>query len=226
MKHLVSVDDLSKADVNKIFKTTDKLKGMKRPLLKNKILAMIFEKPSTRTRVSFEVAMQQLGGHAIFLNKNDLQLSRGESIEDTAKVLSRYVDVIMARVFKHEKLEELKKYSSVPIINGLSHLSHPCQALADAYTILKKKGLEGKIVFLGDGDNNTFHSLMKICEMFSMKIVVSSPKKYKPKIKGDFKVVEDPKEAVKNANVLYTDTFVSMGEEGEMKKGWEGRKKK
>lgn len=216
MKHLISISDLTKSEVIQIFKTTDKLKKLKKPLLKNKTLAMIFEKPSTRTRVSFEVAMLQLGGHAIFLNTNDIQLARGESIADTARVLSRYVDAIMARVFKHETLLELKKYSSVTVINGLSDLEHPCQALADAYTILKSKDLKGKIVFLGDGTNNTFNSLIRVCEMFGMDIVVSCPKGYQPRIKGKYKTVENPKEVVKGADVLYTDTFVSIGEEKEV----------
>ncbi|MBI2076343.1 MAG: ornithine carbamoyltransferase [Candidatus Aenigmarchaeota archaeon] len=218
MKHLISISDLTKNDVTQIFKTTDKLKNKKMPLLKDKILAMVFEKPSTRTRVSFEVAMEHLGGHAINLSHGETQLVRDESIADTAKVLSRYVDAIMARVFEHKTLMELAKYASVPVINGLSHKEHPCQALADAYTILKRKGLKGKIVFLGDGTNNTFNSLVKVCGMFGMDIIVSCPAGYKPKIKGKYKVVESPKEAVKDADVLYTDTFVSMGEEKEIKK--------
>lgn len=218
MRHLISINDLTKSEVTKIFKVTDKLKKVKKPLLKDKVLAMIFEKPSTRTRVSFEVAMLQLGGHAIFLGKNDIQLVRGESIADTARVLSRYVDAIMARVYEHSTIQELAKYSSVPVINGLSDLEHPCQALTDAYTILKNKGLKGKIVFLGDGTNNTFASLIKLCEMFGMNVVVSCPSKYKPRVKGKYKIIENPAEAVKGADVLYTDTFVSMGEEEEVKK--------
>jgi ornithine carbamoyltransferase len=218
MKHLIAIEDLSKKEIQNIFRTTDKLLKKKKPLLKDKILAMIFEKPSTRTRVSFEVAIQQLGGHAIYLSKNDIQLSRGETVGDTAKVLSRYADVIMARVFEHQKLVELKKHSSVPVINGLSDLSHPCQALTDAYTILKKKGLKGRIAFFGDGRNNTFYSLIKVCEHFDMDIVVSCPKAYRPKFKGKFRIVENPEEAATDADVLYTDTFVSMGKEKEMKR--------
>ncbi len=216
--HLISIGDLAKSDVMNIFKATDRLMNKKQPLLKGKILAMVFEKPSTRTRVSFEVAMEQLGGHAINLSHSETQLARGESIADTARVLSRYVDAVMARVYEHSTIEELAKYSSVPVINGLSDLEHPCQALTDAYTILKKKGLRGKIVFLGDGTNNTFTSLVKVCEMFGMEIVVSCPAKYKPRIKGDYAIIENPKEAVKNADILYTDTFVSMGEEPEKEK--------
>lgn len=218
MKHLVSIDDLSKKEVELIFKTTDKLKNVSKPLLKDKVLAMIFEKPSTRTRVSFEVAMLQLGGHAIFLNKNDIQLARGESIADTARVLSRYCDAIMARVFSHDTILELAKHATVPVINGLSDTEHPCQALADAYTIKKAKGLKGKIAFLGDGDNNTFHSLIGICQLYGMEIAVSCPQAYHTRMKGRYRIVENPKAAVMGASVLYTDTFVSMGEESEVKK--------
>ncbi len=218
MKHLISINDLTKSEVLEIFRTTDKLKNVKKPLLKNKILAMIFEKPSTRTRVSFEVAMHHLGGHAIFLNKNDMQLSRGESIADTARVLSRYVDAVMARVYEHKTMDELAKYATVPVINGLSDLEHPCQALVDAYTIMKSKGLKGRIVFLGDCANNTFHSLIRVCQMFDMDIIVSCPSTYKPKMKGNYKIIENPKEAVKDADILYIDTFVSMGKEQEAEK--------
>lgn len=215
MKNLLAASDLSKKNVELILKTADKLKGKKSAILKGKTLAMIFEKPSTRTRVSFGVAMTQLGGHALYLNQNDLQLSRGESVADTARVLSRYVDAIMARVFKHSTLEELAKHAAVPVINGLSDKEHPCQALADAYTIMKKKRMKGKIVFLGDGRNNTFASLIKVCEMFGMDIVVSCPSGYRPEIKGSYRIVESPGEAVKDADVIYTDTFVSMGQENE-----------
>ena len=218
MKHLISVDDLAKNDVTKIFRLTDRLKNKKKSLLKNKILAMVFEKPSTRTRVSFEVAMEHLGGHAINLSHSETQLAREESIADTARVLSRYVDAVMARVYEHKTVAELARYSSVPVINGLSDAEHPCQALADAYTISKKKGLRGKIVFLGDCANNTFASLIMICEMFGMSIVASCPDAYKPIIKGNYKIIENPAEAVKGADILYTDTFVSMGEEAEKKK--------
>jgi len=220
MKNLLSTKKLTKKEIELIFKTTDKLKNKKKPLLKNKVLAMIFEKPSTRTRVSFETAMFHLGGHSIFLSKSDTQLGRGETIADTAKVLSRYVDCIMARLFEHNKMLELAKYSSVPVINGLDDLEHPCQALTDLYTIKQKnKKLKGlKIVFLGDGTNNTFHSLIYLCEKFGMKTIVSCPSNYKPKIRAKYKIIEDPREAVKDADVIYTDTFVSMGLESKKKK--------
>lgn len=218
MKHFLSINDFSKNEIVTIFRETDRLMHVKEPLLKNKILAMIFEKSSTRTRISFEVAMEQLGGHAIFLSTSDLQLARGETIGDTGRVLSRYIDCIMARVFDHDELLELAKYATVPVINGLSDYEHPCQALTDAYTIFKNRGLSGKIVFLGDGGNNTFVSLIKLLEMFGMEVVVSCPSDYRPPIAGKYKIVEDPKEAVKGANVLYTDTFVSMGKEKEKEK--------
>src|SRR5438552_12045063 len=139
MRNLISTRDLTQNQVIEIFKLTDKMKGKKIPYLKNKVLAMIFEKPSLRTRVSFETAMENLGGHAIYLTKNETHLGRGETIADTARVLSRYVDAIMARVFDHNEITELEKNSSVPVINGLSDLEHPCQSLADLYTIRQKK---------------------------------------------------------------------------------------
>jgi ornithine carbamoyltransferase len=219
MKNLMSTKNLTRKEIELIFRTTDKLKNKKKPLLKNKVLAMIFEKPSTRTRVSFETAMFHLGGHAVFLSKNDIQLGRGETIADTAKVLSRYVDGIMARLFEHGKMLELAKYSSIPVINGLDDLEHPCQALTDLYTIKQKKKLKGlKIVFLGDGRNNTFTSLIYLCNKFGMNVFVSCPSKYKPKIRAKYKWVKNPLEAVKDADVLYTDTFVSMGQEKDNKK--------
>ena len=219
MKNLISTKNLTTKEVELIFKTTDKLKNKKTPLLKNKVLAMIFEKPSTRTRVSFETGMFHLGGHAIFLSKNDMQLGRGETIADTAKVLSRYVDCIMARLFEHKKMLELAKYSSVPVINGLDNKEHPCQALTDLYTIKQNKKLKGlKIVFLGDGRNNTFTSLIYLCNKFGMNVVVSCPSKYKPKIRAKYKWFKESKESVKDADVIYTDTFVSMGQEKENKK--------
>jgi ornithine carbamoyltransferase len=197
--------------------------------LKNKSMAMIFEKASTRTRVSFEVGMTQLGGHAIFLSPKDMQLGRGESLADTAKVLSRYVDVIMYRAFKHEIMMDLAKYSTVPVINALDDLEHPCQISADLQTIKEQKGkLEGlKVTYVGDG-NNVCNSLMLGAAMTGMDFVAGSPKGYQPnpeitriakeiaaKNRCTISVVEDPKEAAKDADVLYTDVWVSMGEEDE-----------
>jgi len=219
-KDLLSINDLSKSDVEKIFKLTDKLKNKQTNDLKGKNIVLIFQKASTRTRVSFTVAINQMGGNAIVLNWNELQLGRGETIEDTTRVLEGYGGAIIARVFSQGDLVRMAKVSKEPVINALSDLEHPCQAIADLYTIKQeKKMLKGlKIVFLGDGANNTFHSLIQLCQMFGMDIVVSCHPKYKPKIKGKYKIVQNPKEAVKNADVLYTDTFISMGEESEKEK--------
>ncbi|MBI2084850.1 MAG: ornithine carbamoyltransferase [Candidatus Aenigmarchaeota archaeon] len=219
-KDLLSINDLSKADVEKIFKLADKLRNKRTNYLKGKNVALIFQKPSTRTKVSFEVAINHLGGNAISLNWNELQLGRGETIEDTAKVLERYVDAIVIRDFYHDHIVNMAKIAKIPVINALSHLEHPCQALADLYTIRqKKKSLKGKkIVLLGDGSNNTFHSLVLSSEKFGMEVVVSCSKNYKPKVKANYKIVENPKEAVKGADVLYVDSFVSMGEEAEQEK--------
>ncbi len=220
MKDLLSINDLSKVDIEKIFELTDKLKNKHTDYLKGKNIALIFQKPSTRTKVSFEVGINQLGGNAISLNWNELQLGRGETVEDTARVLERYVDAIIARVFSHNDLIKMTKVAKIPVINALSDFEHPCQALADIYTIKqKKKNLKGlKIVFLGDGANNTFHSLMLACEKFGMDIIISCPQNYRPKIKAKYKIIENPKEAVKNADVLYLDVFVSMGQESEKEK--------
>ncbi len=204
------------------------------PLLPGRHLAMIFEKPSTRTRISFETAMRELGGDALYLNWRDLQLGRGETIEDTARVLSRYVDGIMARVYEHEKLEKLASYSRVPVINGLSDLLHPAQALSDIFTIFEKKGRDLrrlKIVFIGDGGDNVLHSLMLGIGILGGKIIISSPKGYDPDPRiiklfvekaepngGEYEIIRDPYEAVKGADVVYTDVWVSMGQEAEKEK--------
>jgi ornithine carbamoyltransferase len=192
---------------------------------------MIFEKPSTRTRVSFETAMRELGGNAIYLSASELQLARGETIEDTARTLSRYVDGIMARVYEHWKLERLAQYSRVPVINGLSDLHHPCQALADVMTIMEKKGRDItklKIVFVGDGGDNVLHSLMLAIGILGGKIVISSPPGYEPHpsvvklfyehATGTFEIERDPYKAVEGADVVYTDVWVSMGQEREREK--------
>ncbi|MFC2143798.1 ornithine carbamoyltransferase [Candidatus Aenigmatarchaeota archaeon] len=227
IRHLLSVNDLTVGEINDLFSLTRKLKKNPKPVLKGKTLAMLFAKPSTRTRVSFEVAMNQLGGHAIDLDFTDLQLGRGETIADTSRVLSRYVDGIMARVFSHDDIIELAKNSSVPVINGLTDLLHPCQALADIYTVKEHfphlKGL--KLVFLGDGNNNVTHSLMLICSKLGIDMIVSSPKNHFPepdvvadaaenceKSGADLRIVSSPREAVKGADVLYTHTWVSMGD--------------
>ena len=196
-------------------------------VLKGKSLAMIFMKSSTRTRVSFEVGMTQLGGHALYLEPSGTQLGRGETIGDTAQVLSRYCDVIMARVYAHEEVAELAKHATVPVINGLSDLLHPCQIMADMMTIEEHHGeLEGqKIVYVGDS-NNVSNSIMQGCTIMGMDVTIGSPKGYSPtedilkkathlskRYGTTLEVVNNPDEAVKGADVIYTDTFFSMGQE-------------
>jgi ornithine carbamoyltransferase len=238
-RDLLSISDLSREELVYILEVSKMLKGRYYageviiPLLNGKTLAMIFQKPSTRTRVSFEVAMYQLGGYALYLNWNDLQLGRGESIADTARVLSRYVNGITARVLKHTDLEELAKYSSVPVINALSDLEHPCQALADVLTIWEKKGkLEGiKLVFVGDGSDNVLHSLLLACAKLGINISIATPPGYEPKKEilriaeeegsrygSLIEIVREPEVAVRGADVIYTDVWVSMGQESERAK--------
>jgi len=193
--------------------------------LKNKTLAMLFEKSSTRTRISFEVAMTELGGHAIYLNYKDMQIGRGESIADTARVMSRYVHAIMGRVYKHETLTELAKYATVPIINGLSDLEHPCQLLADLLTIREYKGKFKGLNFswIGDG-NNVCNSAILACALTGMKITVACPEGYEPnydivlkakELGAVVNVIRDPMKAAKKADILSTDVWVSMGDEEE-----------
>jgi ornithine carbamoyltransferase len=236
-KSLASLWELTKEEIVEILKTSELLKlqllrGQEHPLLKGKTLAMIFEKPSTRTRVSFEVGMWQLGGYALYLSSSDLQLGRGETIGDTSQVLSRYANGIMARVFKHQTILDLIRYSRVPVINGLSDFSHPCQGLADLFTVYEKKGqLSGlKLAYVGDG-NNVAHSLIYGCSKVGMDIALACPKGYEPdsevvsKAKEEakrngcaVKVTNDPKEAVRGADVVYTDVWASMGQEKEHEK--------
>lgn len=233
-KSLDSLSHLTREEIEQILKTSELLKlqllrGEEHPLLRGKTLGMIFEKPSTRTRVSFEVGMWQLGGYALYLSTGDLQLGRGETVADTAQVLSRYLDGIMARVFSHQSILDLAKYAKVPVINGLSDLTHPCQGLADLFTIYEKKGrLSGlKLAYVGDG-NNVAHSLLYGCSKVGMDITLACPKGYEPdpevilKAKEEGKksgcqvrVTKDPKEAVKEADVVYTDVWASMGKEKE-----------
>jgi len=222
--NILTLDELESKEINNIIDLAIDLKkqqkkGKEKPLLQNKTLAMIFEKPSTRTRVSFETGMFQLGGHALTLSPNDLQLSRGESISDTAKTLSRYVNVVMARVYDHKSLENLARNSSVPVINGLSDSFHPCQILADLMTIKEhKKNLKKiKIAWIGDG-NNVCNSLILGCAKLKIKLSVAIPDGYEPdfdvvKIGKDAEILEisdNPEAAVKDADVIMTDTFVSI----------------
>ncbi len=198
------------------------------PVLRGRTIALVFEKHSTRTRVSFEVAAYQLGAQSLYLGWEQLQLARGEPIKDTARVLSRYVDAIVARVKEHWKLEELARYADIPVINGLSDLSHPVQALSDMLTILERKGrLKGvKLVFVGDGSDNVLHSLLVAGAKLGMHVVVATPRQLRPRedilrhaiewareTGGSVEIVEDPFEAVRDADVVYTDVWVSMGQE-------------
>ncbi len=194
-------------------------KGVNKPILKNKTLTMIFQKPSTRTRVSFEIGMYQLGGYAINLSSNDMQLSRGESVEDTAKTLSLYTDCIMARVYEHELLDKLSKHASVPVINGLSDSFHPCQILADFMTIKEKKGkLKGlKIAWIGDG-NNVCNSMIYGAALSGIDMSIATPKGFEPnktvlkesKRSTNIELTTDPFIATKNADVIVTDTHYSI----------------
>ncbi|MEW6622311.1 MAG: ornithine carbamoyltransferase [Bacillota bacterium] len=204
-------------------------KGEPYDVLKGKTLGMIFHKPSTRTRVSFEVGMVQLGGYALFLSANELQLGRGETIGDTAKTLSRYLDGIMIRTFSHDSVVELAENASIPVINGLTDLLHPCQVLADLFTVREKKGyLEGlKMAYIGDG-NNMAHSLLTGCAMVGMDITVVTPSGYEPmqefvaqakqiaqKSGSKIFIGNEITEAVKGADIVYTDVWASMGQEKE-----------
>ena len=221
---VLTLNELESKEINNIIDLAidlkkEQKKGKTKPLLQNKTLAMIFEKPSTRTRVSFETGMFQLGGHALTLSPNDLQLSRGESIGDTAKTLSRYVNVIMARVYDHKSLETFARNSSIPVINGLSDSFHPCQILADLMTIKEhKKNLKKiKIAWIGDG-NNVCNSLILGCAKLRIKLSVAIPDGYEPdfdviKIGKEHEILEvsdNPELAVKDADVVMTDTFVSI----------------
>ncbi len=223
-KNLLTLSELSRKEFFQLIDFSIKLKkelkkGGNKPLLKNKTLTMIFQKPSTRTRVSFEIAMLQLGGNAINLSSNEMQLSRGESVEDTAKTLSRYTDCIMARVYDHNLLEKLSENSSVPVINGLSDSFHPCQILADFMTIKeKKRKLKGlKLAWIGDG-NNVCNSMIYGCALSEMKMYVATPKGFEPNRNvvnearkyTDIELTTNPLEAIKNADIVVTDTFTSI----------------
>jgi ornithine carbamoyltransferase len=223
-KDLLTVDEISSKEFLELIDFSIKLKKenktvKEKPLLKNKTLAMLFEKPSTRTRVSFEIGMLQLGGHTVNLSLNEMQHFRGESVEDTAKTLSRYVDAIVARVYEHSFIEKLAKHATVPVINGLSNSYHPCQTLADLMTIKehKKKFKDLKIAWIGDG-NNVCNSLIFGCSKTQTQIVIATPKGFEPnpevvKKSSKYTVVDlttDPKSAVKDADIVMTDTFTSI----------------
>lgn len=233
-RDFLTVHDFSKEELGEILQFALQLKqekreGLEHHLLRGKTLGMIFQKASTRTRVSFEVGMYQLGGCALFLSATDLQIGRGEPVKDTARVLSRYLDGIMIRTFDHSEVEELAAFADIPVINGLTDLLHPCQAMADLLTILEQKGkLAGlKLAYLGDG-NNVAHSLLLACSKMGLDVAVASPKGYEmqPAIVAKAKdsaaasgacitLTTDPLEAVVGADILYTDVWASMGQEAE-----------
>ncbi len=231
MKHLLKLADLSREELLSILNLADQLKyerknGVVNETLKGKKLGMIFQKSSTRTRVSFEVGMYELGGYALFLSNRDLQIGRGEPVEDTARVLSRYLDGIMIRTFEQKEVEDLAKYGTVPVINGLTDYCHPCQVLADLMTVRERKGSfkNLKLCFIGDG-NNMANSLMVGAVKTGMVFSIACPKGYEPdadlvkwaKENGDVTVTEDVIEAAKGADVVYTDVWASMGQEEEKK---------
>ena len=233
MKHLLKMLDLSKEEILDILNLADQLKyenknGIEHHILKGKTLGMIFQKSSTRTRVSFETGMYQLGGQALFLSNRDLQIGRGEPVQDTARVLSRYLDGIMIRTFEQKEVEDLAKFGSIPIINGLTDFCHPCQGLADLMTIREFKGrFEGlKMCYIGDG-NNMANSLIVGGLKVGMEVSIACPKDYQPAAEvlefakgyGDkFSMTDVPLEAAKDADVLFTDVWTSMGEEAETEK--------
>src|SRR5512134_3675660 len=233
-KDLLDVAAISKAEVDSLLTLAAQLKdkqhrGVPHPLLQGKTLGLLFEKPSTRTRVSFEAGMNQLGGHALVLPMGDIQLSRGESVADTARVLSRYLDAIVIRTYDHSIVEEWAREATIPVINGLTDLSHPCQALSDLLTIKEKKGrLKGiKIAYIGDG-NNVANSLIEAAAKMGMRIALGCPAGYQPdqhvidlarleaeKTGAVIELGHDPSIAAKEADVIYTDVWISMGRERE-----------
>lgn len=230
-KHFLAISDFSKGEILEIFDLTEDLKSKQKndephKLLEGKTLAMIFAKPSARTRVSFEVGMFQLGGHALYLGPNDIQIGQRESVGDISQVLSRYVDIIMARLFGHEDILELAKHATVPIVNGLTDLLHPCQIMADLFTIYEKKGRRDnlKIAYLGDG-NNVTNSWINIASKIPMTLSLAIPEGYDPDDEilksamqsgiSEIQIFRSPAEAVQNADVIYTDVWASMGQEAE-----------
>jgi ornithine carbamoyltransferase len=233
-KHLLSIRDLTPAELLRIIDRAIKMKkrDAMSSILAGRTLALIFEKPSLRTKVSFDVAMYQLGGHSLYLSQNEIGLGSREPIADVARTLSRYVDIIAARTFAHATVETLAKYATVPVINALSDGEHPCQALADIMTIYEKKGkLEGlTVAYIGDG-NNVSNSLMLACVLVGMNFKIASPKGYElhdkivrlglrssKKVGAEIALLKEPGEAVKGADVVYTDVWTSMGQEAEAAK--------
>ncbi|QER42213.1 ornithine carbamoyltransferase [Thermodesulfobacterium sp. TA1] len=228
IRHFLRISDLAKEEILSLFSRAIgfKHKGYPQEALKGKILGLIFEKPSTRTRLSFESAMIKLGGSSLFLSARDLQLTRGEPIKDTARVLSRYLDVLVLRTYSHQTIQEFAKHATIPVINGLSDFYHPCQALSDVLTVIEKGRdlTKEKVVWIGDG-NNVAHSWIEAAAILGFKITVASPPGYEPskelieelrqKYNLQVEILNDPKEAVKGATIINTDVWVSMGQDEE-----------
>ncbi len=232
MKHFLTMTDLSEGDLQRMLQTAAQMKrrpAMASKALAGKTVALVFQKPSMRTRVAFEVAVLQLGGSVVYLGQDDIRLGQREPMKDVARALSRYVSAIVVRTFAHADAQEFAQYASVPVINGLSDLVHPCQALADLLTMQERfKRLEGlRVSYVGDG-NNVLHSLLQGCAMLGMRITVATPDRYRPdgtiwkeakrlasSHGGSVQWTDDPAEAVKGADVVYTDVWISMGQEAE-----------
>lgn len=230
LKHFLSINDLTRDEARFLLVEAQRLKNdlrtapaRQREYLAGKTLAMIFEKPSLRTRVSFDVGMAQLGGHPLYLSPAEIGLGKRESVADVARVLSRMCDGIMARVFSHKALEELAEYSTVPVINALSDIEHPCQALADLLTLSENRGLQNqKVAYIGDG-NNVSHSLMLLCAKLGVSFAIATPEGYEmprewvetAEREGEVLVTNDPREAVSGVDAVYTDVWTSMGQEEE-----------
>ena len=232
--HFISIADYSKAEIENIFSLTKDLKdktksGQEHHLCKGLTMSMVFAKPSARTRISFETAMYQLGGYALYLSPNDIGIGKRESVSDISRVISRYNDIIMARLFKHEQIIELTEFSSVPVVNGLTDYNHPCQIMADMYTILEHRGHldDLKITYIGDG-NNVANSWINLASILPFSLNICSPSGYEPdkntlhhaleSAVSTVQVLSDPEEAVKGADIVYTDVWASMGQESEIEK--------
>ena len=228
-RHVTDIDDLTRDQLADVLTRAEDLKertrrGKAHPELAGSSLAMIFEKPSTRTRISFETGMTQLGGHALFLGPNDIQLGHGEPVKDTARVLSRYVDAVMGRMFDHSDVTELAEYATIPVVNGLTDDAHPCQTLADLLTIRERTGgFDARVAWVGDG-NNVCQSFIKGAAMTGMDLTVATPAGYEPDpdvldsaadLGGAPTLTDDPEAAVADADIVYTDVWVSMGQEDE-----------
>ena len=233
-KDFISIADYSKQEILEIFSLTKELKektkrGEEHHLCKGKTMSMIFAKPSARTRISFETGMYQLGGYALYLSPNDIGIGKRESISDISRVISRYNDIIMARLFDHNHIVELARFASVPVINGLTDYNHPCQIMADMYTVLEQRGHldDLKITYIGDG-NNVANSWINLASILSFSLTVCSPSGYGPdrdtldrsreKKISQIEVLSDPRDAVTDADIVYTDVWASMGQESETKK--------